>query len=91
MKRMIMDFYQKLFSRDKGAELETKLYLVYHVLDDIKKMILIESVRDDEIRQAFFDIKPLKAHDPDFYQPYFYQIQWSMVGVEVCKFIRDLF
>jgi hypothetical protein len=55
-------------------------------------MILIESVRDDEIRQAFFFyIKPLKAPDPDFYQPYFYQIQWSVVGEEVYKFIRDVF
>jgi hypothetical protein len=81
-----------LFSRDKGAELEIKFYSVYPVLDDIKKMILIESVRDDEIKQAFFlYIKPLKAPDPDFYQPYFYQIQWSVVGEEVYKFIRDVF
>jgi hypothetical protein len=41
--------------------------------------------------KLFFYIKPLKAPDPDFYQPYFYQIQWSVVGEEVYKFIRDVF
>ena len=63
---MAMDFRQKLFYRDNDAKLGTEFYSIYHVLDDIKKMIFIELMRDDEIRQAFFIYKTVKSSRSEF-------------------------
>ena len=36
-------------------------------------------------------MKPLKAPGPDGFQPYFFQTQWSVVGGDLCRFIKEVF
>jgi hypothetical protein len=60
-------------------------------IDSTHLSLLSEQVTDEEIKAAIFDMKPYYASGPDGFQPFFYQSQWSVVGISVCDFIRNIF
>ena len=48
-------------------------------------------VLKEEIKNAVFSMKPLKAPGTDELHAIFYQSQWAVVGPSFCKFIMNIF
>ncbi|KAK8572331.1 hypothetical protein V6N12_028386 [Hibiscus sabdariffa] len=45
----------------------------------------------DEIKEALFDMSPLKSPYQDGLHAHFFQINWNFVGPSVCDMIRSIF
>ena len=46
---------------------------------------------DEEIHRALFEMKPLKAPGVDGIPALFYQNQWEVVGLSVCRYVKSIF
>ena len=53
--------------------------------------LLQAPIKDSEIKNIAFGIKPLKAPGMDGPHAIFYQSQWSTIGVSFCSFIKNIF
>ncbi|GKB63570.1 putative RNA-directed DNA polymerase [Tanacetum coccineum] len=52
---------------------------------------MVRHVSDLEIKEAMFSIGDDRAPSPDGYTFVFFKKEWDIVGVDVCKAIRDFF
>ncbi|XP_050207419.1 uncharacterized protein LOC126656837 [Mercurialis annua] len=91
LQQMAMDYYKSLFKADivnNGTDLISGAFpsLNSDVLEKLSK-----SVSDEDIKQALWDMKPLKAPGPDGLHALFYQSQWGLIGGKVCSFIKSIF
>ena len=91
LKKLAVDFYKHLFTGDEVPNDEISFFSAFPDLENSHSSGLLEKVSDEEIRKAVFDMKPLKAPGPDGFQPYFFQTQWSVVGGDLCRFIKEVF
>ena len=57
--------------------------------DSVKE--LEASVSMEEVKLVVFSMGAFKAPGPDGLHALFYQSQWSSVGVDVFKFVEDIF
>lgn len=48
-------------------------------------------VDNDEIRQSFFSMNPLKVSGVDGYPTILYQSQWYLVGDSICRLVKEVF
>ncbi|KAK5771686.1 hypothetical protein PVK06_047923 [Gossypium arboreum] len=44
-----------------------------------------------EIKEALFDMAPLKAPDSDGFHALFFQKQWDTIGGVICEWVRKVF
>lgn len=60
-------------------------------LNDEYFNLLNRPVSDEEIKDAFFDMTPLKATRSDGFHALLYQSQWDYVGASVCRWVKGVF
>nr|GEV03542.1 RNA-directed DNA polymerase, eukaryota, reverse transcriptase zinc-binding domain protein [Tanacetum cinerariifolium] len=52
---------------------------------------MVEDVSDKEIKKAIFEIDDSKAPGPDGFTTAFFKKTWGIIGVDVCKAIKEFF
>lgn len=87
---MFNNYYKELFARKNGWMKWEETEVTLPKLEDNVLQHLKEEVRDDEIKNAVFVMKPWKASGPDGYPAGFYQKSWNIVGEQVCDFVKGL-
>lgn len=86
-----MAFLSNLYKSDQGT------YCLYHVrggfppIDQLCLTNLASPIDNEEIRQAVFQMSPLKAPRVDGFPAGFYQSQWHIVGDSFCVGIKKVF
>lgn len=60
-------------------------------LSSVENSRLDYPISEWEIKNAIFNMKPLKVPGPDGIQPIFYHNYWDKVGPVVCKFMKKCF
>ncbi|GJW24413.1 RNA-directed DNA polymerase, eukaryota, reverse transcriptase zinc-binding domain protein, partial [Tanacetum coccineum] len=60
-------------------------------LPESEALNMIRAVSDDEIKNALFSIDGNKAPGPDGFSAQFFKDAWSVVGIDVCKAVKDFF
>lgn len=91
LKKLTVDFYKHLFTEDEVPNDEISFFSAFPDLENSYSTGLLEKVSDEEICKAVFDMKPFKALGTYGFQPYFFQTQWSVVGGDLCRFIKEVF
>ncbi|GKA28012.1 hypothetical protein Tco_0714180, partial [Tanacetum coccineum] len=60
-------------------------------LDSIIATFMIRPILDEEIRDAMFGIKDVKAVGLDGFTSKFFKKAWSIIGPDVCRAVREFF
>lgn len=84
-------FYSSLFTASTQEGLLDVLDFVQSEITEDDNSRLMAAVTDSEIKLAAFQMGGLKAPGPDGFTGNFYQSSWSIVGADVCRFVRNFF
>jgi hypothetical protein len=57
-----------------------------HILESMNES-LVRPFVEEEVRTTLFQMAPLKGPGPDGFNASFYQKNWDVVGLEVCKVV----
>ncbi|GKB79744.1 RNA-directed DNA polymerase, eukaryota, reverse transcriptase zinc-binding domain protein, partial [Tanacetum coccineum] len=60
-------------------------------LSSLEANEMIKEVTSEEIKSTMFDIKDDKATGPDGFTSCFFKKAWSIVGMDICKAIKEFF
>ena len=53
--------------------------------------MLTRGITNKEIKQAVFDMHPLKAPRVDGMTPFFFQRYWNIISVDICEAVKSFF
>ncbi|XP_074283131.1 uncharacterized protein LOC141607676 [Silene latifolia] len=85
---LIMNHFKHLFTSSQPApsfsELES---LSFPQLNAMQQAYLSLPFTADDVKKAFFDMKPTKSPGPDGFPPKFYQLFWHTVNVDITSAI----
>lgn len=85
-----VSFFKKLYEQESG-DLEELPPSHFPQLEQRDIDILEQAVPNEEIKNALFDMAPLKALASDDYHVIFFQDQWENIGEAVCEWVKDVF
>lgn len=92
LKVLASDFYKKLYKEDVVGHLNpfplrNKFPLfTRETFSDIQRV-----ASNEEVREAVFSMRAMKAAGLDGLNALFFQSQWDIVGEFVCRFVKDVF
>ncbi|KAA3488040.1 LINE-type retrotransposon LIb DNA [Gossypium australe] len=78
-------YFEKLYGETPTPTFNAPLINSPHDIDFLNKV-----VSNEEIRNALFDMAPLKAPGSDGFHAYFFQSQWDTVGGAVCQWVQGI-
>ncbi|KAI9089132.1 hypothetical protein K1719_029411 [Acacia pycnantha] len=81
------EFFLDLYSLEDVAFIPFPLHGAFPPLMQQHMLSLDKSVTIDEVKQAFFEMKPLKSPGIDGIHALFYQSQWHLVGPSIFDFV----
>ncbi|GKE04119.1 hypothetical protein Tco_1396137, partial [Tanacetum coccineum] len=88
---VFVQHYMQFIGTDNGVyPLNHEGLFVRRLITD-KAANMIRCVSDDEIQSVMFSIDNDKAPGPDGYTSVFFKESWDVVGMDVCKAVRDFF
>jgi hypothetical protein len=76
MKHMAIQYFQNLHTNDPGVEPSGVLEFVVPPIDEDTNFDLCKGFSDEEIADAMFQIRPLKAPGLNGFSAWFYQQNW---------------
>ncbi|KAE8676624.1 hypothetical protein F3Y22_tig00111582pilonHSYRG00124 [Hibiscus syriacus] len=87
----VVGFYNKLFT-SQGSGMTLPYFLHSFSLVDVSVSTdFSRQVTREEIKQAVFELHPSKAPRVDGFQAYFFQNNWKVVGIDVCRVVMEAF
>ncbi|KAL5721690.1 hypothetical protein ACHQM5_005303 [Ranunculus cassubicifolius] len=89
IKEIVVNHFKELFST---SEPEVKLHdldIIPCVITDEDNNLLSRDVAIAEIKEALFSMDPHKAPGPDGFTPFFYQIFWDTIHLDLFKAIKS--
>jgi hypothetical protein len=72
MERMTNSFFKELFTRDLSLNANDVSQLIENKVTEQMNNVLTRDFNDEEISNALFQIRPLKAHGPDGFPARFF-------------------
>ncbi|XP_071678431.1 uncharacterized protein [Lolium perenne] len=82
---MAKDFYKSLYTSEGTSGMEEVLNVVPVTVTAAMNEQLLAAYGDEEIKQALFQMFPLKAPGPDGFPAQFFQKHWDVCGGEVTR------
>ncbi|KAA3460795.1 reverse transcriptase [Gossypium australe] len=79
-------YFEKLYGETPTPTFNAPLINFPHDIDFLNK-----AVSNEEIKNALFDMAPLKAPGSDGFHAHFFQSQWDTVGWAVCQWVQGIF
>ena len=89
--QLAFQYFKNLYSASSDAFYPYPFRNMFPVLTNDQVAELEKNLLDDEIKNALFQMGALKAPGPDGVHALFFQIQWPMVGKQICNFIQGVF
>lgn len=87
---IVVDYFTKLFASNGGGNMNEVLANVTPRVTTEMNLELMQSVTDEEVKTAIFQMHPTKAPGLDGMTPGIYQKHWGFVGMDVCNGVRSL-
>lgn len=88
---LIKTHFQKIFNTPPERDFEDVLSLIETVISSEINDALTKPVLREEVRNAVFQMAPLKAPGSDGFPGLFYQTYWDIVGDEVVQAVQSFF
>lgn len=86
----IQCFYKNLFTISRPFNLDSILSLIHLLVDNPINDSLIRNVTNEEIKNAKFDMHPLKAPGVDSMTPFFSKY-WNTLSGNICEEVKSFF
>ena len=86
-----MSFFSTLYKSDQDTYCPYYVQGCFPQIDQLCLANLATPIDNEEIRQAVFQMSPLKAPGVDGFPAGFYQSQWHIVGDSFCAGIKEVF
>jgi hypothetical protein len=84
------DFYMKLFTEDQLTRTWHQTAITYPAIDLAVKDKIDAPVKEEEVKNAVFNMHPWKAPGPDGFPAGFYQKSWDIVSSNVYRFVDNV-
>jgi hypothetical protein len=91
MENMVRQFFQELYTADSEVNPWEVLSLFEPVISDDMNLDLCKPFTDEEISDALFQIRPLKAPGPDGLLARFFQRNWALMKEDVVLAVKQFF
>jgi hypothetical protein len=88
--KSFIDFYSNLFSSQNPRGIDECLSYLDHRVSNDMNQFLLKPFTGEEVRNAMFQMNPLKSPGPDGFSAGFYQQSWGVVGEEVTKAVLEV-
>lgn len=85
------EFYKKLFETNGSRDWGQVFKYVPTIVSDEMNRSLTDELKEEEIKEAVFQMGCFKSPGPDGFNGYFFQNYWSIVGEDVCKMVKSFF
>ncbi|XP_071699054.1 uncharacterized protein [Rutidosis leptorrhynchoides] len=87
-----VDHFKNFLGKTDNVKLIEDFRNIFTVtLNEVEANDMVLEVSDEEVKAAIFDIDSDKTAGPDGYTSHFFKKAWSVVGVDVCKAVKELF
>jgi hypothetical protein len=91
MERMASSYFQEIFTKDPTLVPDVAIeHIPTKVTADMNEQ-LCKSFSDQEISDALFQIRPLKAPGPDGFPARFYQRHWGLIKEDIIAAVKVFF
>ena len=84
---VIQNYFQALFKKEASSEPDSTILNVFPRLRDDHRIMLMQSITRDEIRDALFNMNPFKSLGKDGFHAGFYQKTWDIVSPSMCDLV----
>ena len=85
MQQMTRDFYRNLYSSEGTKNMEQVLSHVPRKVTEGMNAFLCKPFTEEEIKEALFQMYPMKATGPDGYPAHFFQRNWDICGQDITR------
>lgn len=90
IQKLFKDWYHKLFTVDVEMKDRCQINIKFPSIESHMLNFINEGLKDDEIKQAMFDMAPWKSTDLNGFPIGLYQKNWNLVEAKVCTYIKEL-
>lgn len=90
LKEMVNSSYQNLFLLNFKWTNPEQTNVSFPMMSDTTLQDLNRQITDEEVKHDIFLMKPWKEPRPDGFPVGFYQKSWSVVGKNVCDFVKTV-
>ena len=91
LKTKVFNYFSNLYTHDGVNYKPWGLKRKFSTLSPEEYEALARDVSDEEVRAALFQMASLKASGIDGVQAFFFQKHWGVVGVSICRIVRNIF
>ena len=91
LKAQAVDYFSRLYTDDGEANMNWQIRGHFPLLTTEELEALATQITRDEVRNALFQMNPLKAPGVDSIQALFFQKHWSVVGESLFSAVKDIF
>jgi exonuclease III len=84
-------YFSNMFAAGPRGDLDHCMRSIQPGVTNEMNVELLREFTKDEIREALFQMAPLKAPRPDGFTAEFFQKNWAMIGDEVCDAISEMY
>jgi hypothetical protein len=90
MQQMTRDFYRNLYSSEGTKNMEYVLSHVPRKVTEEMKAFLCKPFTEEEVKEALFQMYPMKAPGPDGYPAHFFQRNWDICGHDITRTVLQV-
>jgi hypothetical protein len=87
--KVFLDYFSRIFSSQGPSRVEECISKVLPRVNDTMNSRLLSTFTEEEVRNALFQMNPLKSPSPDGFPADFYQKNWDTVGGDVCRAVLE--
>lgn len=82
-----MESFKELYSLEDPSFIPLSSHGLFPNLTEDQLVALEARISLEEVKQALFEMKPLKSPGKDGFHALFYQTQWNILGPSILRFI----
>ena len=90
LRTMAPTYFSNMFNQNSYLNIFPNLVVWKHLTGEAQSW-LVRYVTREEIRGTLFQMNPDKALGPDGFNPGFYQKNWELIALDLCKVILYFF
>jgi hypothetical protein len=87
MRNMTTAFYKHLYTSEGTEDMAAVLDTVPIKVTEAMNNSLVAPFRENEVKEALFQMFPTKAPGPDGFPAHFFQRHWDLCGAEVTRVV----